>query len=136
MPHMLDTRAPGFEAEFATFLAAKRAEAADVSAVVAGILNDVRTGGDAALIALTQRFDHVTLTPQTLPLSQDEITIATAHIPSADRAALEQAAVRIRAYHERQMPQDAQWTDAAGAKLGWRWQAMDSVGLYVPACLS
>jgi len=53
-------------------------------------------------------------------------------VSDADRAALELAADRIRAYHARQLPQDAMWQDAAGASLGWRWTPVSAAGLYVP----
>ena len=47
-------------------------------------------------------------------------------------AALELAAARIRAYHARQKPEDAEWVDEAGATLGWRWTPVSAAGLYVP----
>ena len=49
---------------------------------------------------------------------------------------LELAAARIRAYHERQRPEDASWTDASGATLGWRWTPVSAAGLYVPGGLA
>ena len=57
-------------------------------------------------------------------------------MPAHERAALEKAAERIRAYHERQRPSDARWTDAAGATLGWRWTPVSAAGLYVPGGLA
>ncbi len=48
------------------------------------------------------------------------------------REALEFAAGRIGAYHRRQKPADARWSDDAGVELGWRWTPLDSVGIYVP----
>ena len=53
-----------------------------------------------------------------------------------DRAALELAAQRIRAYHERQKPSDESWEDATGATLGWRWTPVSAAGLYVPGGLA
>jgi histidinol dehydrogenase len=132
MPLHLDSRAPGFEAAFAALLSAKREDSPDVDATVAGIIADVRARGDAALIDLTRRFDRLELTPGTLAFSEAEIDAAVAAVDPADRAALEMAAERIRAYHARQMPADARWTDATGADLGWRWGAVASAGLYVP----
>jgi len=136
MPVFLDTTDPGFEAGFAALLGAKREEAAEVDDTVAAIIADVRARGDAALIELTARFDHVELTSATLAFSADEIDAACASVPDDDRAALELAAERIRAYHERQRPQDARWTDATGADLGWRWSAVSAAGLYVPGGLA
>ena len=132
MPLHLDSRDAGFEAAFAALLSAKREDSPDVDATVAGIIADVRARGDAALIDLTRRFDRLDLTPETLAFSEAEIDAAVARVDPADRAALDLAAARIRAYHERQMPADARWTDAIGAELGWRWGPVASAGLYVP----
>ena len=136
MPVTLDATAPDFEAAFTTLLNAKREDSPDVDAVVAGVIADVRNQGDAALIALTAKFDRVTLTPATLRISPDEIASAVKEVSSQDRAALELAADRIRAYHARQLPEDASWTDAAGATLGWRWTPVSAAGLYVPGGLA
>jgi len=122
----------GFDAAFADLLSMKREEAEDVDLAVAGIIADVRARGDRAVIDLTARFDRLTLTPATMAFSPAEIAAAAASVPAADRDALELAADRIRAYHARQLPQDASWVDAAGATLGWRWTAVSAAGLYVP----
>ncbi len=132
MPMFLDTREAAFEAEFATLLGMKREEAEDVDAAVAAIIADVRERGDAAVIELTARFDRMELVPETLAFSAQEMADEVAKVPAAERAALELAATRIRAYHERQRPTDAMWTDAAGASLGWRWTPVSAAGLYVP----
>ncbi|MBK5926103.1 histidinol dehydrogenase [Rhodobaculum claviforme] len=132
MPVFLDTARPDFDAAFATVMGAKREEAADVDAAVRAIIADVRTRGDAALIELTTRFDRLELTPDTIAFSEAEIDAAIARVPADQRAALDLAAERIRAYHARQMPQDARWTDDTGASLGWRFSPVGSAGLYVP----
>ncbi len=136
MPQFLNSRERGFDAAFAALLGAKREEAQDVDDAVAGIIADVRARGDAALIDLTARFDRLDLTPATLAFAPEEIDAACARVGEDDRAALELAAARIRAYHERQRPEDARWTDAAGADLGWRWSAVGAAGLYVPGGLA
>ncbi|MDF1857303.1 histidinol dehydrogenase [Pseudooceanicola sp.] len=128
----LATEDSDFEARFSALLAAKREDSPDVDDVVAGIIADVRRRGDAAVIELTARFDRLALTPDILRFSAAEIEMHCATVPEAERAALEQAAARIRAYHQRQVPQDQTWTDAAGASLGWRWSAVSAAGLYVP----
>ncbi len=132
MPIFLNSAAAGFEADFAAFLTARHEDSPEVDDVVAGIIADVRAGGDAALIALTERFDRVLLTPETLSFSAAEIDAECARVGGQDRAALELAAKRIRACHQRQMPEDARWTDEVGATLGWRWGPVSSAGLYVP----
>ncbi len=136
MPVFLNADDPDFEAGFRALLGAKREEAADVDDAVAAIIADVRARGDAALIELTARFDRLTLSPDRLAFSPAEIAAECARVSAEDRAALELAAERIRAYHERQVPADAHWTDAAGASLGWRWTPVASAGLYVPGGLA
>ncbi|KEO55455.1 histidinol dehydrogenase [Thioclava pacifica] len=136
MPHFLDTREDGFEARFVELLGMKREDSPDVDAVVAGIIADIRARGDAALIELTAKFDRLELTPETLAFSAEEIEAEVAKVPAEERAALELAAERIRAYHERQMPHDARWIDASGAELGWRWGPVSAAGLYVPGGLA
>ena len=136
MPVFLNATDPDFETAFAALLGAKREDSVDVDDVVAGIIADVRARGDAALIELTARFDRLELTPETLRFSEAEIAALVAEVPDHERAALELAAERIRAYHVRQMPQDHSWTDPEGAMLGWRWTPVSAAGLYVPGGLA
>lgn len=136
MPVTLDAAAPDFEDRFTALLSAKREDSPDVDDVVAGIIADVRRRGDAAVIELTRKFDRFDLSADNMRISEAEIAKAVEDVPAADRAALEQAAARIRAYHARQLPEDAEWQDDAGATLGWRWTAVSAAGLYVPGGLA
>ena len=132
MPHRLNTRSPDFAASFAALVGAKRELEADVDAAVAVILDDVKRRGDDAVIALTERFDRVALTPARLRVAAAEIAAATASCSPDTIAALRLAADRIAAYHRRQLPADLDYTDASGVRLGARWRPLASVGLYVP----
>ncbi|MGR3516391.1 histidinol dehydrogenase [Sulfitobacter pontiacus] len=136
MPQFLDFDQPDFEQAFTALLSAKREDSPDVDDTVAEIIAQVRSKGDAAVIELTQKFDRIVLTPDTLRITAAEVEAAVAEVSDADRTALELAAARIRAYHERQLPEDAQWQDDAGATLGWRWSAVSAAGLYVPGGLA
>ena len=136
MHRRLNTRDAGFEADFAELLTLKREDSPDVDAVVADIIADVRARGDAAVLELTARFDRLDLTAQTMRMSEAEMEAECAKVSGSDRAALELAAERIRAYHVRQMPDDAWWQDDSGAWLGWRWTPVSSAGLYVPGGLA
>ena len=136
MPVFLTTQDSDFEPAFQTLLGAKREDAPDVDDAVAAIIAEVRARGDDAVIELTARYDRLTLTPDTLAFSPDEIAAECARVTPQDRAALELAAERIHAYHARQMPQDAWWHDDAGAGLGWRWGPVSAAGLYVPGGLA
>jgi histidinol dehydrogenase len=136
MPQFLATADPDFPARFDTFLGTKREADSDVDAAVAAIIADVALRGDAAVIELTTRFDRLALTPETLAFTEADIDAAVAQVPAEERTALELAATRIRNFHERQLPADAQWMDASGAQLGWRWTPVDAAGLYVPGGLA
>ncbi len=131
MARRLNAGDAGFEAAFAALIA-PRENAPDVADAVRAIIADVRSRGDAALIELAARFDHATLTPQTLRVGAAEIAEAKAACSQKTLDALSVAAARIEAYHRRQLPQDDSFTDDIGVTLGWRWTPLDSAGLYVP----
>ncbi len=132
MPQFLDTSDIDFEAAFQALLGAKREDSPDVDAVVAGIIADVRARGDVAVLELTAKFDRLQMDADGLRFTRAEMEDYCAQVSDEDRAALELAATRIRDYHLRQMPEDAFWTDEAGASLGWRWTPVSAAGLYVP----
>jgi histidinol dehydrogenase len=136
MPVTLSHEQPDFETRFAALLGAKREASVDVDQAVAAIIADVQARGAAAVIELTRRFDRLELTEETLAFTPAETNAAIASVPAGERAALELAAERIRAYHQRQLPEDAEWDDAAGVRLGWRWTPVDAAGLYVPGGLA
>ncbi len=136
MPSFLNTKDADFEARFTTLLGQKREDSPDVDDAVAAIIADVRARGDAAVLELTARFDKLVLTSETMAFTKAEIEAEIAKVAPEDRAALELAADRIRAYHARQMPEDALWQDATGATLGWRWTPVSAAGLYVPGGLA
>lgn len=136
MPAFLSTTEDDFESRFAALLEMKREDSPDVDAVVAEIIADVRARGDAAVLELTAKFDRLDLAPDGLRVTEVEIDRCIAEVPGTERAALEQAAERIRAYHARQMPEDAWWEDETGAGLGWRWTPVAAAGLYVPGGLA
>ena len=132
MARRLDARAPGFAAAFGELLAAKRESAADVDADVAAIVAEVRSSGDAALIAYTRKFDGFDLTPATLRVPEPEIARAQGSCARETLDALMLAARRIENFHRRQIPADLEIRDPAGLTLGARWTAIGAVGLYVP----
>ena len=136
MPSFLNTTDVDFDARFSALLGQKREDAPDVDVAVAAIIADVRTRGDQAVLELTARFDKLELTAQGMAFSEVEIDAEIAKVSPEDRAALELAADRIRAYHARQMPEDASWHEPTGAMLGWRWTPVSAAGLYVPGGLA
>ncbi|WP_454815544.1 histidinol dehydrogenase [Labrys neptuniae] len=132
MPVRLHSAQADFADAFATLLAAKREISEDVDASVKAIIEDVVARGDAAVIDYTARFDRLTLSAETMRVTTAEIEAAHAQCDAGALEALALAASRIRAYHERQKPVDTLFKDALGVELGWRWTAIEAVGLYVP----
>ena len=128
----LNSTEPTFGRAFDALIAESRDAQSDVDDVVAEILGDVRRNGDAAVLSYTAKFDRLDLTTKTLRLSDDDVASAEARCAPETLAALNTAAERIRAYHEKQMPGDERYTDTTGVTLGWRWSAVDAAGLYVP----
>ncbi|MEM8700117.1 MAG: histidinol dehydrogenase, partial [Pseudomonadota bacterium] len=136
MPHHLRYDAPDFEEQFRALLTAQRGPEADVSGAVAEIIAEIRARGIDAVVDYTRRFDGWDATEETLAFTAQEIDAAIALIPAAQRDALTLASERIRAYHARQLPENAEWEDEAGVTLGWRWGPVDAAGLYVPGGLA
>jgi histidinol dehydrogenase len=132
MPLHLDTRDTGFEAAFAALLGQKREASEEVNAAVAAIIAVVRRDGDHALRDYSLRFDGVDLATLGLTVSDAEIDAAAALCDPQALAALTLAKERIEAFHRRQRPADQRFQDPLGVELGWRWTAVESVGLYVP----
>lgn len=128
----LRSDAPDFPQRFQALLEQARATTADVAGAVTQIIAEVRAGGDAALCAATARFDRMQLTPERLRISEAEVDAAVAQVPAPLMAALDVAARRIEVFHRAQLPADLEMTDAEGLRMGMRWTALSSVGLYVP----
>jgi len=132
MPVRLDRSSADFDEQFATFLAAKREVSADVEAAARAIVQDVAARGDAALIEATRKYDRLELAAAGLGVTPAEIDAAAKACEPATLDALKFARDRIETFHRRQLPKDERFTDAAGVELGWRWSAVEAVGLYVP----
>jgi histidinol dehydrogenase len=132
MPVRLDRSRADFAERFAAFLAAKREVSADIEAATRAIVDDVALRGDAALIEATRKFDRLELDAGGLRVTPDEISAAVKACDTGTLDALKFASDRIEVFHRRQMPKDERFIDALGVELGWRWSAIDAVGLYVP----
>ncbi|BCA60379.1 histidinol dehydrogenase [Sphingomonas sp. HMP6] len=128
----LTTSAPTFAADFTTLVNARREADADVARDVTAIIARVRDAGDTALADLTQRFDRHDLDATGWQIDRAEWRAAYDALDPALRDALDLAASRIRAYHEKQKPQGSDTTDAVGVRLGARWNAVQAAGVYVP----
>ena len=122
---------PGFEEAFAQVVENRRESDPDVGRDVAAILADVRARGDAAVADYTARFDGFALGDD-WRIGADTCRAAYEGSDPLVRQALEQAASRVRDYHEQQVPDDRDYTDAIGMRLGARWLPVEAAGLYVP----
>ena len=110
----------------------KREVSADIESATRVIVDDVAERGDAALIEATRRFDRLDLDAGGLRITAAEIDAAVYACDAQTLDALQFARDRIELFHRRQLPRDDRFTDALGVELGWRWSAIESVGLYVP----
>ena len=129
----LSTLDADFAAQFDRLVEARREADGDVAGQVADILRTVKTSGDEALIQFTQRFDGYSLTGEDQwVITPERCAEAYAQIDTELREALDLAATRIRAYHQAQLPQNRDFTDEAGVRLGAIWRPVDAAGLYVP----
>lgn len=128
----ISTEQTDFAQHFDAFVNARREADADVATIVSATIRDVRTRGDVALLELTERFDGFSLAEQGWQISAEDCAAAYAALEPGLRQALDLAAERIRAYHGAQLPENRDYRDAAGVRLGARWSAVDAAGVYVP----
>jgi histidinol dehydrogenase len=132
----LATTQPDFEAVFQKVLHWSAETDTAIEECVAAILADVRTRGDAAVLDYTARFDHLQVDGMAaLELGQAELKAAFEGLPAEQREALENAAARVRSYHERQKQACGlswQYRDEDGTLLGQKVTPLDRVGIYVP----
>ena len=129
----LASSAPDFAVRLAALLAFEAAQDPQIDTAVAAILADVKQRGDAALLDYTKRFDRVTAgSAAELEIGRAELQRALDGLPATQRAALETAAARVRAYHERQLAQSWSYTEEDGTRLGQQVTPLERVGIYVP----
>lgn len=121
-----------FARDFDRLVNARREADPGISRDVSAIITDVKTRGDAALIELTDRLDGHDLAPDGWSIDKATCAAAFNALEPDLRIALELAASRIRHYHQTQLPLNRDAVDDAGVRLGARWGAVDSAGLYVP----
>ena len=122
-----------FEQALKALLAFDTAQDDSVDAVVADILRAVKLRGDQAVLEYTRKFDRLDAADMNaLELSQAELQQALDSLPADQRQALQQAADRVRSYHEKQLMSSWSYTEEDGTLLGQQVTSLDRVGLYVP----
>ena len=132
MTKKIKSRDPDFYDAFKILLGARATSLSDAARVSSDIIEEVRKNGDKALIKLTKKFDGLDLTTKDLVVDLNEIDEATSKISPDEYDSLRFAADRITSFHLRQMPENFEYVDDAGIKMGMSWSPIDSVGLYVP----
>ncbi|MGE5622342.1 MAG: histidinol dehydrogenase, partial [Bacillota bacterium] len=133
----LDSTAEDFRAQLSAVLAFEASEDEAIDRAAAQILADVKARGDAAVLNYTNRFDKLDAQSVAgLEIGHDELRAALNSLTPPRRAALQTAADRVRAYHERQKQECGSdgftYTEADGTVLGQKVTPLDRVGIYVP----
>jgi histidinol dehydrogenase len=129
----LSTRSAGFYAELAALTRYEAAQDGRVEALVRSILAEVRMRGDAAVLEYAQRFDKVSARSLAeLEVPRERLRQAAEGVSRQQLEALRAAHERIRAFHEKQVQQSWEYTEADGTRLGQRVTPLERVGLYVP----
>lgn len=129
---VLKTSAPACQRHLQKLFARGEAASAEVEGRVRDILQQVKSKGDRALVAYTQQFDHVRLTSSTLQVTKAEMAEAFASLPHAERTALQTAAKRITAFHQKQRHTSWTYRDPLGVTLGQMITPLERAGVYVP----
>ena len=129
----LSSTDPGFTEALKTITSSEDEQNLEINATVSEILANVKKGGDDAVLEYTCHFDHLDAASiSQLELSKEELLRALQSLPTMQREALEQAAKRIRDFHEKQITRSWSYTEPDGTLLGQKVTPMDRVGLYVP----
>jgi len=132
MVQRLNSSSADFETGFQALLGAKRETTVDVSNIVRDILADVKARGDEAVFEFTKKFDRYDAAAKGLKISAEEVDEACGRVDTETMKALKVAASRIRSFHEKQLPQDLDYVDDMGVRLGQHWKPVEAAGLYVP----
>lgn len=133
----LDASTPDFKEQLAAVLAFESEENEAIDRAATNILSDVKTRGDAAVLEYTQRFDRTKAsTVSALEISLENCHKILLNLPEPRRVALQTAADRVRAFHQRQYQEGGgdgfTYTEADGTILGQKITPLDRVGIYVP----
>lgn len=122
-----------FDQSLQQLLAFENAMDESIDATAAQILTEIKMRGDTALVEYTNRFDHMhARSVKELELTQADLQQSLSALPVEQRQALEQAAVRIKNYHEKQVSASWQYRESDDTLLGQKVTPLDRVGLYVP----
>lgn len=129
----LNTQQSDFKEKFAELVAVDSSVDPEITRRAEAIVLDVKARGDEAVLEYTNRFDKTNAASVLeFELTQEDLKKALESLPQDQKAALTEAAARIREFHEHELGQSWSITESDGTKLGIRYTPLDSVGLYVP----
>ena len=129
----LDINDTNFDQQFSAILTRGEETSLQVTEVVQGIIKDIRSSGDDALLEYTNRFDRLGLLDAAgLEITSAEIEAAMAAVPADDLAALQLAVDRVARFHEKQKQQTWLSTEENDILLGQKVTPLNRVGIYVP----
>jgi histidinol dehydrogenase len=133
----LNSKDAGFKETLLSSLSLPMADDEAIDAAVVNILAKVKSEGDAAVLAFTKQFDRLNVSNvNELEISYEELKKAYEGLSAEQKNALDVAAQRVRAYHEKQKIEAGchswEYEEADGTRLGQKVTALDRVGIYVP----
>jgi histidinol dehydrogenase len=133
----LNSKDVGFRETLLSSLSLPTADDAAIDAAVVKILAAVKERGDAAVLEFTKQFDRLNVVKVSeLEITRSELERAYKELSAVQKNALDVAAQRVRAYHERQKIEAGchswEYEEADGTRLGQKVTPLDRVGIYVP----
>jgi len=132
MKKIINTSDKDFDSQFNELLNIDRNITDNVEDVVRSIVQDVKSKGDNSLVEYTNKFDKNSLSASEMLVSEEEIDNLVKDLPPKLVKAIDLAYSRIESYHKKQIPSDLLYEDEIGAKLGYIWNPISTVGIYVP----
>ena len=132
MKKIINTSEKDFDSQFTELLNIDRNISKNVEEVVRNIVQDIKSNGDSSLVENTNKFDKNNLSINEIAVSEDEIDTLVKDLSPKLIDAIDLAYSRIETYHQKQIPSDLSYEDETGAKLGYIWNPISSVGIYVP----
>ena len=133
----LNSQDAGFKETLLSSLSLPMEDDEAIDVAVVKILAEVKANGDAAVLAFTKQFDRLNVeSVSQLEISPREIELAYQGLSSEQKNALDIAAQRVRAYHEKQKVEVGchswEYEEVYGTRLGQKVTPLDRVGIYVP----
>jgi histidinol dehydrogenase len=132
MPKIIRSSEPDFLSSLNAAIEVNADRNDEVVKIVYDIIKDIRANGDEALFSYTKKFDNIDINAETIRVTEEELNDAHQKCDPKLIEIFKLSYQRVKEYHQRQVPLDERYVDEAGVKLGWKWTAVDSVGIYVP----